>query len=251
MINAPILNFPDWLATAPGQYLLEQEQRWFDDTLVNVFGYHALQLGLPGLDTLRSNRMPLRWLASEEELPRAALITDFQALPFPENSLDLVVLPHTLESSLDPHAVLREVARVLVPEGRVLISGFNTASLWGWRQRRARFFRYFGQSRLFLPEVGEFISYLRLRDWLRLLNLELQTGKFACYRPAVDSSKWLERFAWMDQAGDRWWPVLGAVYFLEATKRVHGARLMGSPLKSRAHLLSASIAPATKVGVHD
>ena len=40
---------------------------------------------------------------------RVALVTDAAALPFPPASLDLVVLPHTLELSADPHQVLRRV----------------------------------------------------------------------------------------------------------------------------------------------
>ncbi|WP_223717365.1 class I SAM-dependent methyltransferase, partial [Escherichia fergusonii] len=67
-----------------------------------------------------------------------ALRCDFHALPFPANSLDLVVLPHALELASDPHETLREVERVLVPEGRVVILGFNPASLWGLWQRAGR-----------------------------------------------------------------------------------------------------------------
>jgi hypothetical protein len=65
-----------------------------------------------------------------------------------------------------------------------------------------------------------------LRDWLRLLGLDIEGGRFGCYRPAVETAQWLNRFAWMDQAGDRWWPIFGAVYLLVATKRVHGMRLI-------------------------
>ena len=102
----------DWLGTPPGQYLLAWERVQMAQAVSNVFGYHALQLGLPELDALEANRMPHRWLAvqSEAELrssPRVALATDFFALPFPANSLDLVVLPHTLELTADPHGALR------------------------------------------------------------------------------------------------------------------------------------------------
>ena len=107
-----------------------------------------------------------------------------RALPFAENSLDLVVLPHSLELNADPHATLREVERVLVPEGRVVICGLNPASLWGLRQRRAHLYRRLGFGELFLPDAGEFIGYWRLRDWLRLLSFEVESGSFGCYRPA-------------------------------------------------------------------
>jgi ubiquinone/menaquinone biosynthesis C-methylase UbiE len=93
-------------------------------------------------------------------MPRAAvaLNLDFDALPFDSASLDLVVLPHTLELASDPHQTLREVERVLVPEGRVVIVGFNPASLWGLRQGlgRVRLGLGIGRQRpLFLPATGE------------------------------------------------------------------------------------------------
>ena len=119
-----------WLDTPQGQYLLAWEQAQLDRVVADRFGFHALQVGVPELDALRSNRMPHRWLASDQAtLPRAvALHCDTDALPFPERSLDLVVLPHTLELARDPHLTLAEVERVLMPEGRVVILGFNPAS---------------------------------------------------------------------------------------------------------------------------
>ena len=149
------------------------------------------------------------------------------------------MLPHTLELSLDPHATLREVERVLVPEGRVVISGLNPTSLWSMRQTRARFYRKLGHDDLFLPEAGEFIGYWRLRDWLRLLSFEVESGRFGCYRPALTSQQWLSRFEWMDKAGARWWPIFGAVYFLVAVKRVQGVRLLEPAWKSRKAVAAA------------
>jgi SAM-dependent methyltransferase len=137
---------------------------------------------------------------------RLALRADYAALPFPERSLDMVVLPHTLELNVDPHATLREVDRVLVPEGRVVICGLNPASLWGLRQRRAHLTRRLGIREPYLPDTGEFIGYWRMRDWLRLLGFEVESSRFGCYRPAVRSARWLARFEWMDRLGERWWP---------------------------------------------
>ena len=115
-----------------------------DAAVGNAFGFHALQLGMPELDALATNRMPHRWLATESPHPQATFVTHFGALPFPDNSLDLVVLPHTLELTSHPHAALREVERVLVPEGRVVICGLNPLSLWGFRQQRGHLYRRFG-----------------------------------------------------------------------------------------------------------
>jgi SAM-dependent methyltransferase len=235
----------EWFDTPPGRYLLAWERAEFDRAVADIFGYHALQLGLPRLDTLAANRMPHKWVGLREPLPpglpglpvRPALLTDYSALPFEANSIDLVVLPHSLELDPDPHATLREVERVLVPEGKVVISCLNPASLWGLRQRRAHLYRRLGFGQLYLPHPGEFIGYRRLRDWLRLLNFEVETGNFGCYRPALTTEHWLARFDWMDRAGERWWPILGAVYFVVATKRVRGIKLVGKlwkPVKARA-----------------
>lgn len=278
-MNSQIIGLAEWLKTPPGVYMLAWEQAQFDQAVGDVFGFHALQVGLPELDTLKANRIPHRWLAEESlptspaafvtadldavstvtaaeaasSRPRAVLITESGALPFPENSIDLVVLAHTLELSRDPHATLREVERVLVPEGRVVISGLNPASLWGMRQRRAHLYQRLGSHELFLPEPGEFIGYWRLRDWLRLLSFEVESGHFGCYRPALASQKWLARFEWMDRAGARWWPILGAVYFLVAVKRVRGVRLLEPAWKSRkvvaAPAAVANKKPASRLGL--
>lgn len=271
-MKSEITGLADWLKTPPGAYLLSWEHAQFDQAVSDIFGYHALQLGLPELDALQANRMPHRWLAASSAsdqpvapfsrkfapaasgpndapampLRRASLVTDSAALPFPESSLDLVVLPHALELSSDSHATLREVERVLVPEGRVVISGFNPASLWGLRQQRGHFYQRFGSGKLFLPNTGEFIGYWRLRDWLRLLNFEVESGRFGCYRPALTSPQWLDRFAWMDSAGGRWWPIFGAVYFLVAVKRVRGVHLLEPGWKTRKARAAAPAAVAHK-----
>ena len=258
-----------WLKTPPGQYLLAWEQAQLDVHVADVFGFHALQLGLPELDALRANRMPHRWLGAEPSVARpdaaasppdatanddasiaqvraVALRCDFDALPFPSSSLDLVVLPHALELTRDPHRTLREVERVLVPEGQAVICGFNSASLWGLRQRRARLYRKLGLGQLYLPADGDFIGYLRLRDWLRLLSFEVESSSFGCYRPAVNSEATLGRFGWMEQLGARCWPILGAVYFVTAVKRVRGMRLLEANWKGARKLKAAPVPLANR-----
>ena len=237
----------EWLATPPGQYLLAWEQAQLDRVVADMFGFHALQLGLPELDALRANRMPHRWVSIDRpdacgDTRAVALLSHGDALPFPERSLDLVVLPHALELARDPHLTLAEVERVLMPEGRLVILGFNAASLWGLRQRLGRLRQSLGgKSGLYLPRPGDFIGYWRLRDWLRLLSFEVEGGRFGAYRPALNSERWLERFAWMDRVGDRWWPVFGAVYMVLAVKRVRGMRLVGLARNER---VKAPAAPA-------
>lgn len=261
--EARIVELAAWLQSARGRYLLAWEQDRLDHGVADAFGFHALQLGLPELDGLRANRMPHRWVASDvlldpEPLPspppradisttqldgkRVHLRSEFDSLPFAAASLDLVVMPHSLELARDPHLTLREVERVLMPEGRLLITGFNPISLWRLRQRLA--WRRETPDP-FLPRAGEFIGQGRLRDWLRLLGFEVEIGRFGGWRPPLRTEHWLRRWAWMDRAGERWWPLLGAVYYLQAVKRVRGMRLVGLARRER-RLATASARPVAQ-----
>jgi SAM-dependent methyltransferase len=206
----------EWMETPLGRYLVEREQQFFDEAVVDVFGYNALQLGLPEVDLLRASRIQLRCRVGTE--PIADLRADVCDLPVASNSIDLVLLPHALEFNHHPHQILREVQRALVPEGHVVISAFNPFSLWGWRRKFHRGDDY--------PWRGRFISLMRVKDWLALLGFEIIGGRMSAYAPPSRQQKWLDRFGFMEKAGDRWWPIAGGVYFLQAVKRVRGVRLI-------------------------
>lgn len=234
-----------------GQYVRNWEQRHLDILTTDIFGFHAVQLGLPQLDTLQANRMPYRWVAdvmgagqegyAAAQLPLVVL-DDFAALPFASQSLDLVVLPHVLEFSANPHQVLREVERVLMPEGQVIICGFNPASLWGLRQMAGRL-----TGNYVLPGAGELMSVPRLRDWLKLLNMEVNRGYFGCYAPPFKTTKWLQQCDFMEKAGDRWWPYFGATYIVQAVKRVQGMHLIGPALTTRKAVVPKGVPVANRV----
>ena len=205
-----------WFGTPQGAYVLGWELAQFDSAVDDVFGFRAVQVGLPEVDFLRQNRIPFRFTIALE--PGAGLAADPLQLPLASQSVDLVVLPHVLEFHPHPHEVLREVERVLMPEGHVVISGFNSGSLWRMRQM----FTFDRKS----PWDAKFIGLLRLREWLRLLGFELNGGMFGCYAPPFRQSRWLERFAFMEKAGARWWPIAGGIYVVRAVKRVQGMRLV-------------------------
>jgi SAM-dependent methyltransferase len=260
---ARIIESPTWLESPAGRYLLAWEQAQLDRLVADIFGFHALQLGRPALDGLRSNRMPHRWLANDvpwqPALPASStasgwgasigarpdpalrpldLLTNFEALPLPSQSLDLVVLPHTLELADDAHQTLREVERVLMPEGRVVVIGFNPASLWGLGGRCQRAGASLGL-RTSQGQALEHIGPRRLRDWFKLLGLQVETGSFGCWRPPWTGERWLERNQWMEQAGERWWPFFGSVYAVVAVKRVRALRLIGPTWKQRRKVAGA------------
>ena len=224
------------METPPGNYVRAWEQGRLDVLTADIFGFNAMQIGMPQVNALQANRMPHKWL-SDTRVPddsgdcgasRVVVVHDFSELPFASQSLDLVVLPHVLEFAAEPHQVLREVERVLIPEGQLIVCGFNPASLWGARQVAGRL-----SGAHFLPLDGEFISLPRLKDWLKLLNMEVNRGHFGCYAPPCNSDKWLHRFNFMENAGDRWWPYFGAVYMVQAIKRIKGMRLIGPARSSK------------------
>ncbi len=252
-----IIALSKWLETAPGRYVLAWEQVQFDRLVADIFGFNAVQIGLLELPALRSSRMPFVFAAGEPRavgtvaLPRIAesdsniarvrahVHIGLEELPFASQSIDLLVLPHALEFADDPHRVLREVERVLMPEGQVVISGFNPISLWGMRQLVGRSF-----NAPFLPSEGQFLALTRLKDWLKLLGFEVNRGHFGCYRPPFRAEAWQGRFGFIEGAGRRWWPFCGAVYMVHAIKRVQGMRLIGPAWKDRkraAPALQASV----------
>ncbi len=241
---------PDWLDAlgAPNaQWLMAWEQSQADALLADVFGYHAVQAGWPGLDALRANRMPHRWRAAQEfdaSEPPPALAFDSRAWPWPAESLDLVVLLHTLERSADPHACLREVERVLIAEGQVLILGFNPWSLWGRQLLRRQ-----KSSTAAVPAGWPLqpIAAYRLRDWLHLLGFEVQLQRAAGWTPTWRSERWVRRWAWLDAVGRRWLPFLGGVYLIVATKRVPGGRLLDGRSWRKVPSRSAMAAPAASI----
>lgn len=228
----------EWFASPLGQYLLSREQTYYDRAVVDVFGYNAVQVGLPAVDLLRSSRIPFR--CHIDVTGSVAIRADASDLPLATGSIDLVVLPHVLEFHRNPHQILREVSRVLMAEGNVVISGFNPWSLWGGR----RLFAHNGD----YPWRGRFINLPRLKDWLALLGLEIVAGQMDGYVPPCTQQKWLDRFGFMESAGNRWWPIAGGVYFVQAVKRVRGMRLILPKWRDRL-APGKALAPVPEKGV--
>ena len=207
-----------WLDTPIGAYLLAQEQTLFDDLVSDIFGFNALQLGFLQADLLRNSRIPFALKASETQ---GNLLCETQQLPIASNTMDLVLLPHTLDFSVSPQQTLREVERVLMPEGHIIIAGFNPLSTWGMRRFVSK--RCSSSSALW---HAHFLSALRIKDWLNLLGFEVVSTRMACYKLPLQSTSWMQRFDVLDKLGSRCWPMLGGVYCIVAKKRVLGMRII-------------------------
>lgn len=231
-----VQNIQYWFESSLGEYLIDHEYHYFDQVVVNIFGYNAVQIGLSQFDFLRLNRMPLHFSAGLEN--QASLLAAADFLPIQSSSMDLVILPHVLEFSTNPHQILREVHRILIPEGHIVISGFNPFSLWGTCH-------YLRSTQREFPWNGNFIALSRLKDWLKLLDFEMAGGRLSCYTPPFKQEKWRQRFNFMEAAGDRWWPISGGVYFLHAIKHMHGMRVIKPGWKNNLDT-KEKMAPATQ-----
>ena len=221
----------DWFLTPAGRYMAQWSLDTVDSLLLDVFGLQAAQVGCEALDFLAHNRIQHRFRCASPGLSLAmndgntpiGLQTDAAALPFDSDSLDLLVLPYVLEFHSNPHQVLREVQRVLRPEGRLLILGFNPLSLWGLRNT---IHHALAPGRTGFPWPGHYLGIHRLKDWLKLLDFEVARGHFGCYAPPYSRQRTFEHLHWLELAGDRWWGFAGGCYALMAIKRIPGMTLL-------------------------
>ncbi len=210
-----------WFDSPLGKYLQQEEQQLYDQAIVNFFGFDALQMGCPHMDLLRNSRIARRYKASDSQC--SVLAVDLECcddfLPFADTCLDLLLLPHRLEFSERPHQTLREAERVVIPEGHLLISGFNPFSLWGLKHAFRNIISGRCATKSF-PWDGKFIGLGRIKDWLTLLGFEIVSVQTCCHIPPFEKKRWQRRFAFMNRLSPRWMPFMGGVYFIVAKKRV-------------------------------
>lgn len=208
-----------WFNNTPGHELFAMEQAVLDELLEECFGHYLLQLGSLGmtLEPFNTHRIRYRLLqvASEQDVHgrEGVMVADAHHLPVASDSIDVVVLNHTLDFSRDPHQLLREVERVLIPEGHLIVVGFNPWSLWGlWQLFRLRSGR--------VPWCGHFLSAWRVHDWLSLLGFQDKTERSLMFRPPLQHRGMMQRLDFLERIGQRFWPPLAGVYMILAVKRV-------------------------------
>ena len=203
-----------WFNTSTGSHLAALEKGCTDNLLEGIFGYFAIQIGLPDRDMLGAS--PINTKIKIGRSKHCDVRADPRSLPFVSSSVDLVLIVHQLEFTSHPEAIIREAFRVLRPEGQIILIGFNPAGLYGLRQRLDTSGQY--------PWHGNFIFLYRLRDWFALLGLTTRHGTQVGYAPPWLSSEsdWLrDKF---ESAGKRWWPMFGGAYVIQAIKRVPAIR---------------------------
>ncbi|MES9835385.1 MAG: class I SAM-dependent methyltransferase [Candidatus Thiodiazotropha sp.] len=234
-----------WFDSDLGRLLAEQEAACLKSRIATLFGYHVVQLGLPCRDQGLLAVSPARnrvVMGDGDGGPGIDLHANCHNLPFASDSVDGMVLPHTLDYALDPHQVLREVERVLIPEGKVVLCGFNPWSQWGlWRLLRLRSST--------IPWCGHFFSGKRVQDWFSLLGFELEEMVYLHYRPPVSHQPIMQRLAFMEGVGERIYPMFGGVYVILAVKREVTLTPLRSKWRIKKRVMPTAAEPTTRNGI--
>lgn len=212
--------FQNWYATSLGKRFSQSEQHILEKYLPDLFGYYLLQCGCPEVKAektagnwLKSSRVSSQFCMDYHINQGVSCQADLPHLPMKSDSLDIVVLPHVLEFSTEPHQVLREVERVLIAEGHVVILGFNPWSMWN-------LFRVFHIWKKPSPWNASFLAASRVMDWLALLGFDVVQRQGYFYQLPIQNEKISKNMRFLDKLGHRMWSNLGAGYVLVARKRV-------------------------------
>ena len=204
-----------WYGRDNGQYLLGSTRAAVNALLDTAFGYHILQTGhTRGHALYTQSPINHRIYAVERGGDEVSLVALADELPLESDSIDVVIAHHTLDFATNPHQVLREIQRVLTPQGQLLIIGFNPHSLLGLNTRLR------GISHKSLWHRHTRVSENRLTDWLHLLGCEVQGRTRLGVLPLAGGGTLRRWFARLDSWGNRHNLHGGSLYILHAIKQV-------------------------------
>ncbi len=221
--------------------LLAAESELLSEALEDVFGWELLQIGAWGgaRDLLAGSRTRRQTILAAPGFPGGAdIIGRPSVLPISSDCVDAVLLPHTLEFAADPYAIVREVDRVLVGEGQLIVLGFRPWSLWGLRARASR--------AGFPPGMRRVLPERRLRDWLVLLGYEVVSERAYLY-----CSPWSSGLSAGESTGrilrrGITYPLPGSAYLLKARKRVYTLTPVRPRFREKPAVLGGLVKPTTR-----
>jgi len=230
----------DWLQSPLGEALLQQEARVVEEAFDGIFGEHCLQLGMWGENRTftRFTRTQRCALIAETTLGEPSAVGEFHRLPVESDSIDAILLPHTLDYSDRPHEILREVDRVLRANGHLVILGFKPVGLWGLR----RLIPGAGMP----PGADNLISQRRIRDWLQLLDMRIQNERRYFFRWPLPRKSVRASQKW-ERRGQTLWPELAACYMLTAQKRVSTLTPVRPLWRRKPKVVTGLAEPSTRV----
>lgn len=225
-----------WYHSHQGHQVLETENDQLCKFLEERFGYYLLQLGGPTQDEFLTTG-PIRYkvyfdLEQTSNYHNSSIVGQFDNLPFLPNVIDIVIAQHILEFAKLPKRILNEIYHVLIPDGYVIIIGFNPLSLWG--------LMYLYKRHSIAPWQGKFISISRMCRWLTKLGFTIVERKTFFFRPPLLNKDTIQKTLFMEKIGPRLWPCCGAIYMIVAKKTVVAL----TPIKQRRRIIKRRVATA-------
>ncbi|MEM7026642.1 MAG: class I SAM-dependent methyltransferase [Pseudomonadota bacterium] len=237
----------DWFISPLGQQVMQLEKQQMEEVLPELFGYHILQIGKPAsedyIDSSKISHKAYLCLDEHELIENGNTIQSLaEHIPIASDSIDVAVLPHVFEYSKDPHRLLRELDRVLIDDGHIVIIGINRFSLWGlWHVILCWWDK--------IPWNGRLISIPRMKDWFALLDFEVKKVRYCFYAPPFRKTSWQMKFKPLERLGAYCWPFLGGIYVIVGKKRVVPLTPIKMQWKTKKKIIGSGVAePTTREG---
>ena len=220
-----------WSQLKNGQWVSESIQTRVDEWCPKLFGYHLLKLGGLSCELTSFNCNIQHQVQLDIQNPLHNVIADGYDLPFLEKSFDAVLMAHQLDYCNDPHRMLREVDRVMMDDGYLIITGFNPISFTGlgslmpWRRNN-------------LPWSGRMFTPNRVKDWLGLLNFQvIECDSYALFPMQRYRTMW----TWLENSLGDWASPMGSLYFIVARKRTYPLKPIKPHWKLKRKLTPVSV----------
>jgi SAM-dependent methyltransferase len=151
-------------------------------------------------------------------------LVEEDGLPFPDASFDCILIVHGLELAEATRPFLRELWRVLTSDGRLMVVVPNRTGLWAHMENSP-----FGH--------GQPFSRGQLERLLEASLFKVEFSDGALYMPPIGRRSARTAAGW-DRLGKRFWPRLGGVYLMEATKSLYALPPL-KPARARHRLIPA------------
>lgn len=207
--NDTLIRHDKWFREMPGLMVLTEEKAVLDRLLKNIRGNDFLQIGGPNDSRLIESARVSRLFFLDEHFQahheKSFIQAHSDCLPIQSEAIDIVLLMHQLESNKNSRDVLEEADRVLRPNGRLIIVGFNR---WGVKQ-------------LFYRDKKS-CSVGKIKQILCSLDFEITHHQTICFRPAFKNKSTAQHFLFLEALGQLCLPYAGAVFILCATKNIVG-----------------------------
>ncbi|AIL33057.1 class I SAM-dependent methyltransferase [Basilea psittacipulmonis] len=194
-----------WANSHFGQYILSIEQKKILEFISNKHHIKAIQFGMNGLNFLENDLIDTTVIVSEETdacSKNRLFMPSFTHLPLEDNSVDLVLLPHTLNFYPQAQKILHEAIRILKKQGTLILTAFNPDSL----ALSKRFYRH--------HPIESFIHIRDLYHTSYSSGISWQFGDFLSYIPYTQNPYWIKKLNFLEKAGNRWWPTQSNIFIL-------------------------------------